>query len=120
MSTLAPLLLALSAAPAGGEEPRDAAALRVLYAGVPGHARAVEFVGFLSGRFGAVGELALEDLSPEAAADWDVVLVDLPHDLPYTRYADFAIPAGFDRPTVLMGVGGARLGEAYRLKIDDG
>jgi hypothetical protein len=93
--------------------------LRILYAGKLDHPRAAEFMDFLKTRFQSVKAVPFEKLSTQAAADSDVVVVDLPNtDLSTVRYID--LPKDFTRPTVLVGVNGSRLGGKYTLKITDG
>lgn len=94
--------------------------LRVLYAGQPDHRRTKAFTEFLGGHFRAVGTVDFRQLSQQTADGWDVVVFDLPPDLGDKAVRDFELPAGFDRPTVLVGMWAARLAEKAKLKIDDG
>ena len=114
--------ITLSVAPCLAQEAISRQPLNVLYVGSPSHERATEFVTFLETRFEKTGAIALAELSAETAAEWDVVVIDLPNDLPDNELIAFYTfeLSDFDRPTVLVGPWGARLGERLGLNIHDG
>lgn len=92
--------------------------LRILYAGQPDHSRTHEFVQFLETRFEKVTVIPFKELSLKTAADSDVVLIDIPGSDMET-FRRISLPERFDRPTVLVSVNGARLGEKIDIKLND-
>ncbi len=107
-----------SEAAAAARSPTPREPLRVLYAGQPDHPRTEEFVRFLGEHFAATTAIDVRSLGAQSAADFDVVVVDLPADCAHARAV--RLPEGFDRPTVLVGMWPARFAEAAGLKISDG
>ena len=109
----------LLAAPAP-RAPQDAKQpLAVLYAGAPDGEREKAFVAFLQQHFAKVGTVGLEQLTPEAAAPYDVVVADWKRR--YVPQANgkvefdsnaghrYALPRGFTKPIVMLGAVGGEI-----------
>jgi hypothetical protein len=111
MRVLAPPLLAalVPFVPAQQEPKVD---LKVLYAGVPGHARTEQWREFLAKHTAGVTVTDVKQLADGAGADADVVILDCPD--PIVKNAEgrperIAVPkpagltTAFARPTIVVG-----------------
>jgi hypothetical protein len=105
----------------------DRLPLAVLYAGDTQHERAQHWLAFLREHFTRVGSVFLNDLSHEAAASYDVVLIDWRPRLlakganPAEREPQGSslrawLPVGFTRPVVAIGATGGELGPQHKFE----
>lgn len=82
--------------------------LKILYAGAPESERAKHFLEFLEPWFAKVDGIALDALTREAAAPYDVVIADWkrlygPEGFANENMPQAQLEAGFDRPIVMIG-----------------
>lgn len=104
-------LLAVSLPPQSGKD-KDAIAetkkLKVLIAGKAGTDRVVKFGQLLSRYFGKVDAISLEQLTPEAASKYDVVVADWERRYAHGGYQDkkprFKLSENFTKPIIFVGV----------------
>lgn len=93
----------------------DAAeALRILYAGHPGSARERDFVGFLAKHFGTVKTGDLKTFKAGDAQGFDVTILD--YDGDGFKAPRPALPQGFSRPVITVGVVGGFICGSLNLK----
>jgi hypothetical protein len=95
--------------------------LRVLYAGVPGDARTVEFVAFLEKHFTKVGQASYSQFQPKMADGYDVVLFDAePKPTPghIGLPSSPNLPEDYDRASVLIAGAGVLAVRQLQTKID--
>ena len=110
---------------AGVARAEEVAPLNVLYAGNPGSPREAEFVELLQNNGAAVGKIRLTDVTKEAAANYDVVILDWTSVMgkgadgqpsldmpPIPKLSD-----DYDRPTILIGAVAGHYGNTNKLKI---
>jgi hypothetical protein len=94
--------------------PAEKIELRVLYAGHPKSSREEDFVGFLDRHFVKIGRTDLAEFKEEQAQGYDVVILDYDgagFNSPLPR-----LSRDYIRPTVTMGVTGARVCDSLNLK----
>jgi hypothetical protein len=116
---IALFLLCLLAGPLPAADPKID--LAVLYAGSVDSARTDDFVALLARHFRRVGTTAYTTFRSEEAHGWDVVLLDCEiHPTAETIGLEKqpSLPVAYDRPTVLIGGGGAMVGDRLGLKLD--
>ncbi len=92
--------------------------LRVFYVGHPGSDREKDFVGLLEKHFAKVGTGDLAAFAPDKARDWDVVILD--YDGDGAKAPRPKLPADYARPTLTIGIMGARLGSDLKLRTSYG
>jgi hypothetical protein len=115
------LLLFLATALAGwavqGVHAKDLADLKVLYIGAE---RPGEFKSFLRQNVGSVTVVDRRQFKPEAAAPFDVVLLDWPQTGQSGDFPPRSSPLGareqWTKPTVLIGSAGLNLAVVWKLK----
>ena len=99
-------------------------ATRMLYAGWKDGSREKAFVPFLEAWFDRVGSISLEALSPETAADYDVVIADWCSQYGNDGYpkrenslfgAKVDMPPGFAKPVIAMDYVSTNLRGGYKL-----
>lgn len=86
--------------------------LKLLYAGRPDSERQQDFVAFLQRHFVHVQAGDLANISKKMAENYDIVILD--YDLEKHPEPEFSKDYGV--PTVTIGVAGAHIGHANRLK----
>src|SRR5688572_21236087 len=99
------LSLLLAGAQSAKEKDKEALAeskkLKVLIAGKMGNDRVVKFGQFLARYFGKVDSVNLEQLTPELAARYDVVVADWERRYAHGGYQDkkpkYKLPEGFSK-----------------------
>ncbi len=113
-------LAAMSGTRAGAAEPASSKLpLRVIYFGQLQSGRGEDFVGFLESHFTKVGRGELGAFRPEAAKDYDVVIMDY-GELTVTKNGIQTPPipfgTGYSRATMMLGATGALVGGQMGLK----
>jgi hypothetical protein len=88
--------------------------LRVLYVGHPDTDREKDYVGFLEKHFAKVGKGDLKQFQEDSARDYDVVVFD--YDGDSNKAPRPKLSAEYSRPTLTIGLHGARLGSSLKLK----
>jgi len=97
------------------DDPAEKIDLRILYCGRVGSDREKDFSEFLSKHFREVQTRDLKRFDADAAKAFDVVILDWDkNDFKAPRPA---IPGGYRRPTVTVGVPGAFICSRLRLKM---
>jgi hypothetical protein len=89
-------------------------ALRVLYAGAPSSQRQGEFVELLAKYFTEVTTTDINEFTPDAARESDVVILDNEGHAKTEDPPD--LPQDYARPTITMGVIGSYFGARRGLK----
>lgn len=96
-------------------------AVRVLYAGDRDHQRTEQWKEFLGSYFTKVEAIQLDQLSKQAAEEFDVVIVDSPTPYRPDRKFNWLSPPvlseAYDRPTILMGSAGGGTVRQAKIKI---
>jgi hypothetical protein len=109
------LLLPGTASPARAQQaPNSRIPLRILYAGHPGSAREADFLSFLTQHFRQVDAGDFARLDAKKVKEAGVVLLD--YDSNGFSGPRCALPKGYARPTVTIGVIGGLLCSQLRLK----
>jgi hypothetical protein len=93
-------------------EPAEKIPLNILYMGQPESARANDFAQFLRQYFARVEVMDAAKFDPAQTAAYDVVILD-----PASRLPKLKLPADYSKPTVLEGLGGARVGSSLGLRL---
>jgi hypothetical protein len=92
--------------------------LRILYAGHQGSARENDFARFLGNYFREVKTVELMKFTKKMTAGFDVVILDYdsesPGEIPASLIADLS--KDYSRPTIAVGVTGAMICSALKLK----
>jgi len=88
--------------------------LKILYAGHPGTDREKDFVGFLKQYFDVVQTGNLETLKESDTQGFDVTLLDW--DRSAFEGPRPKISESFSRPLITLGIPGAMMCDAWRLK----
>lgn len=121
-SAFAVLPLTLGLLTAQEPAPEHKLELKVLYAGVPDHARTAEWREFLGAAVEKVGIADVAKLDEEDAEDFDVVIVDAPP--PFDASGAFKpgkiakLPADWSRPTVALGYAAGMVFRERNIKLD--
>jgi hypothetical protein len=89
-------------------------ALKVLYAGAPGSQRQAEFVELLAKYFTEVKTTDINEFTPDAARESDVVILDNEGHAKTEDPPD--LPQDYSRATITMGVIGSYFGARRGLK----
>ena len=88
--------------------------LRILYAGHPGSSRETEFVKFLTEHFKGVQKGDLAQFKEQHADGFDVIILD--YDGEGFKAPRPRLSSEYKRPTVTVGVAGARICSGMSLK----
>ena len=111
-----------AALPAVGLAQQPELDLAVLYAGADDNPRNATWLEFLQSHVQVAKAIPLTDLTAEAAAGYDVVVVDTPS--PFRQGGGFEMPRApelsrdFTVPTILLGAAGGAVLQKMKLKLD--